>query len=112
MLVDPGDAEGLRNALASLLTDSDLCRRIGTAGHDWVSRNYTSEAMALKYRQMYDEVLGTPTIATVAPRTLDQSGTLMRGAREFHGTDSAGDKHRARCISSRGKHLHHHSGAE
>src|SRR4051812_5514508 len=51
LLVDPGDTNGLRNALARLLTDADLCSRIGTAGHEWVIRNYTSEAMALKYRQ-------------------------------------------------------------
>ena len=68
LLVDPGDADGLRNALARLLRDSDLGRRLGSAGHDWVSRNYTSEAMALKYRQMYDEVLGTLAIATVPAR--------------------------------------------
>ncbi len=29
LLVDPGDVNGLRNALARLLTDSDLCRRLG-----------------------------------------------------------------------------------
>ena len=69
------------NALARLLSDSDLCRRIGSAGHDWVSHNYTSEAMALKYRQMYDEVLGTPPSATV-PAQRWTTGTLMRGARE------------------------------
>lgn len=72
-LVDPGDANGLRDALARLLTDSDLCLRIGLAGHDWVRRNYTSEAMAMKYRQMYGEVLGVPAIATVPTRTMDNA---------------------------------------
>ena len=71
LLVDPGDADGLRNALAWLLTDPDLGRRLGAAGYAWVSRNYTSETMALKYRQMYDEVLGTAAIATVPTRALD-----------------------------------------
>ena len=80
LLVDPGDADGLRDALARLLTDSDLCRRIGSAGHDWVSRNYTSEAMALKYRQMYDEVLGTPAIATVPTPALDNRNADARRA--------------------------------
>ena len=80
LLVDPGDVDGLRNALARLLTDSDLCRRLGSAGHEWVSRNYTSEAMALKYRQMYDEVLGTPAIATIPARALDNRNVDARGA--------------------------------
>lgn len=80
LLVDPGDVDGLRNALERLLTDSDLGRRLGSAGHDWVSRNYTSEAMALKYRQMYDEVLGTSVIATVPARALPDRNVDARGA--------------------------------
>jgi glycosyltransferase involved in cell wall biosynthesis len=80
LLVDPGDANGLRDALARFLTDSDLCRRIGSAGHDWVSRNYTSEAMVLKYRQMYDDVLGTSAIAPVPARAVDDRNFDARGA--------------------------------
>jgi glycosyltransferase involved in cell wall biosynthesis len=80
LLVDPGDTDGLRDALARLLIDSDLCCRIGAAGHDWVGRNYTSEAMALKYRQMYDDVLGTPTIATVPAPALDNTNADARRA--------------------------------
>ena len=80
LLVDPGDTDGLRSALARLLADSDLRCRIGAAGHDWVSRNYTSEAMALKYRQMYDDVLGTPAIATVPAPALDNRDSHARRA--------------------------------
>jgi glycosyltransferase involved in cell wall biosynthesis len=80
LLVNPEDVNGLRNALVRLLTDSDLCRRIGAVGHDWVSRNYTSEAMALKYRQMYDEVLGAPAIATVPTQALDNRNADARHA--------------------------------
>ena len=80
LLVDPGDTDGLRSALARLLADSDLCCRLGAAGHDWVSRNYTSEAMALKYRQMYDDVLGTSAIATVGPRVLENEKSDARSA--------------------------------
>jgi glycosyltransferase involved in cell wall biosynthesis len=80
LLVDPGDTDGLRNALARLLADSDLCSRLGAAGHDWVSRNYTSEAMALKYRQMYDDVLGTSAIATVPAPALDNRNADARRA--------------------------------
>jgi glycosyltransferase involved in cell wall biosynthesis len=80
LLVDPGDADGLRDALARLLSDSDLCQRLGAAGHDWVRRNYTSEAMAMKYRQMYGEVLGVPAIANVPTRTMDNRNADARRA--------------------------------
>jgi len=80
LLVDPGDMNGLRDALARLLTDSDFCCRLGAAGHDWVSRNYTSEAMAMKYRQMYDDVLSTPAIATVGQRVLENEKSDARSA--------------------------------
>jgi glycosyltransferase involved in cell wall biosynthesis len=63
LLVNPRNSEALRNALASLLCDPEKCRRMGEKAHDWVSRNYTSEAMALKYRQLYEEVLGSPELA-------------------------------------------------
>jgi glycosyltransferase involved in cell wall biosynthesis len=79
LLVEARDADGLRNAIARLLTDPDLCRRIGAAGHDWVSLNYTSEIMSLKYRQMYEEVLGPAAAASVPARTLDNSNADARG---------------------------------
>jgi glycosyltransferase involved in cell wall biosynthesis len=80
LLVDPGDTYGLRSAVARLLSAPDLCRRIGAAGHAWVSKHYTSEAMALKYRQMYDEVLGTPAITAVGTRALDNRKADARRA--------------------------------
>jgi hypothetical protein len=36
--------------------------------------------MAMKYRQMYDDVLGTPAIATVGPRVLDNKKSDARRA--------------------------------
>ena len=80
LLVDPGDTYGLRNAVARLLSAPDLCHRIGAAGHAWVSRHYTSEIMALKYRQMYDDVLGTSAIATIPGPTLDNRDSHARRA--------------------------------
>lgn len=71
LLVDPRDTDGLRNAIASLLADPNLCRRMGERAHDWVSANYTSDAMALKYREMYNEVLGWPKLAAMPARRLD-----------------------------------------
>ncbi|MGZ4898091.1 MAG: glycosyltransferase family 4 protein [Candidatus Angelobacter sp.] len=80
LLVEARDTDGLRKAIARLLSDPDLCRRMGAEGHDWVSRNYTSEAMALKYRQMYEEVLGRPALVAVSARVLDNSNADARRA--------------------------------
>jgi glycosyltransferase involved in cell wall biosynthesis len=76
LLVDPRDTDGLRNAIASLLADPGKCRRMGEKAHEWVSRNYTSEAMALKYRQLYEGVLGRTELATVPPQKLENHSNI------------------------------------
>ena len=88
MLVDAGDAEWF--ARVPLRACSLILNSAGdwAAGHAWVSQNYTSEAMALKYRQMYEEVLGLPALATVPARRWTIR-TLMRGARESARTSIA-----------------------
>ncbi|HZU31425.1 MAG TPA: glycosyltransferase family 4 protein [Candidatus Angelobacter sp.] len=66
LLVNPKDAGGLQDALARLLNDSDLCRHLGEQGRLSVNANYTAEAMALKYRQMYEDVLNAGKIKAAA----------------------------------------------
>jgi glycosyltransferase involved in cell wall biosynthesis len=80
LLVEARDTDGLRNALASLLSDPDRCRRLGDQAHAWVSANFTSEAMALQYRQMYEEVLAGPSQITVPARPMDHASTDARRA--------------------------------
>ena len=80
LLVDPKNSEGLRNAIASLLDDPERRQRLGVQAHAWVSRNYTSEAMALKYREMYDDVLGKPAPSAISARQMDHSNINARGA--------------------------------
>lgn len=80
LLVNPGNSEALRDAIASLLSDPDRCRRMGEKAHEWVSRNYTSEAMALKYRQLYNEILGRPELAVVPAQHQDLSDVDARRA--------------------------------
>jgi len=80
LLVAPKDSEGLRNAIASLLSDPERRRRLGDQAHTWVSQNYTSEAMALKYRDMYEEVLGKPAPSAISARQMDHSKVDARGA--------------------------------
>ena len=66
LLVNPRDAAGLKDAIARLLTDPDLCRRMGTQAQEWVRRHYTSSAMALQYRAMYEQVLGSEKPSVMA----------------------------------------------
>ena len=80
LLVNAKDSEGLRNAIASLLGDPERRRRLGDQAHAWVSQNYTSEAMALKYREMYEEVLGKPVPSAISARPMDHSNVDARGA--------------------------------
>jgi glycosyltransferase involved in cell wall biosynthesis len=80
LLVVPKDTEGLRNAVASLLNDPARRRRLGDQAHAWVSQNYTSEAMALKYREMYEEVLGKPAPSAISTQQVDHSNVNARGA--------------------------------
>ena len=65
LLVKPKDAIGLRHAIARLLSDPDLCRSMGARAQEWVGRQYTSDAMALQYRSMYEEVLGRKKLQVV-----------------------------------------------
>jgi len=80
LLVAAKDSEGLRNAIASLLSDPERRRRLGDQAHAWVSQNYTSEAMALKYREMYEEVLGKPAPSAMSAQHVDHSNVNARGA--------------------------------
>jgi glycosyltransferase involved in cell wall biosynthesis len=80
LLVAPKDPEGLRNAIASLLNDPERRRRLGDQAHAWVSQNYTSEGMAVKYREMYEEVLGKPAPSAISAQQSDHPNVTARGA--------------------------------
>lgn len=80
LLVAPKDSEGLRNAVAGLLNDPERRRRLGDQAHAWVSQHYTSEAMALKYREMYEEVLGKAAPSAISAQQVDHTNVSARGA--------------------------------
>src|SRR5262249_8400869 len=57
LLVAPRDPEGLRDAIALLLEDPHLGKSLGERARGWALQHYTSDAMAGKYLQMYEDVL-------------------------------------------------------
>jgi len=57
LLVDPGDVEGLTQALRRLLTDADLRERLGQQARAKV-QEFSVEKMVTRTAQVYREVLG------------------------------------------------------
>jgi glycosyltransferase involved in cell wall biosynthesis len=81
LLVNPRDTAGLKDAMARLLTEADLCRRVAEQAHEWVARHYTSGAMAAQYRLMYEEVLGRkPLLAATQTPAFEDSSAGARSA--------------------------------
>lgn len=57
LLVPPDDAAALAGALARLLRDPELRRRLGEAGPPRIARRYAADAMVEAYERVYEEVL-------------------------------------------------------
>jgi glycosyltransferase involved in cell wall biosynthesis len=56
-LVDPEDVNGIALAIAHLLSDPDLARRMGQANREW-AETLTWERNASQYFQAYQELTG------------------------------------------------------
>ena len=56
ILVPPADADALSEALRLLLSDPELCRRMGQAGRERVLKNFTWRRTAERMAQAYEEV--------------------------------------------------------
>lgn len=63
LLVEPGDANGLRDALARLLADQTLRGKLAEAGHAWVCQNFSAQAMSRKYLDLYRRLVDERTAA-------------------------------------------------
>jgi glycosyltransferase involved in cell wall biosynthesis len=57
LLVPPGDAHALAQALRRLLAQADLRTELATRAREHVARHFTAEAMARRVMQMYEELL-------------------------------------------------------
>ena len=53
LLVPPGDAKALAEAVYRLLTNSELARRVALAGKELVLKHYTIEPIAGRYEEIY-----------------------------------------------------------
>lgn len=64
LLVEPGDAGQLAEAVSRLFKDCDLRRRLGTAGRRTIEESYSFDARMAKVRAVYRELLtGQPHAA-------------------------------------------------
>jgi glycosyltransferase involved in cell wall biosynthesis len=58
MLVEPGDAAGLQDAILSLLANEEKRQGYASAGYDTVKTYFSSERMSSEYIDLYNELLG------------------------------------------------------
>jgi glycosyltransferase involved in cell wall biosynthesis len=58
LLVEPDDLAGLTQALARLLVDAPLRRRLSQAGRTTIETRYSFAARMDKVRAVYDDLLG------------------------------------------------------
>ena len=61
ILIPPGDIGGFAGALASLLGDGDLARRMGEKGRERVVSDFSSRTTARRLEQVYPEVSPRPS---------------------------------------------------
>jgi glycosyltransferase involved in cell wall biosynthesis len=57
LLVEPGDAAGLADAICRLLSDEPLRRQLGDAGRELVARQFTFDRMVAGNLEVYRELL-------------------------------------------------------
>jgi len=58
IMVPPGDPEALAKALARLLADDELRRRMGQRAREIAWQRFRAEAVAARYREVYYQVAG------------------------------------------------------
>jgi rhamnosyl/mannosyltransferase len=61
VVVRAGDAVGLREALARLMSDAELRARLGAAGRARVEREFTLERLRERLRAFYEEMAVVPS---------------------------------------------------
>jgi glycosyltransferase involved in cell wall biosynthesis len=57
LMVEAGDADGLEQAIRRVLDDGELADRLSRDGHAHVVREFSSDALALRYTEVYKRAL-------------------------------------------------------
>ena len=57
LLVNPGDADALAEAVSTILTDPNLSRRMGQQGQKIVKRHFSLDTMVAGNQRIYDQIL-------------------------------------------------------
>jgi glycosyltransferase involved in cell wall biosynthesis len=66
--VAPGDADALAAAIADLARHPDRRRAMGSAGAQFVEREFSRRTWAHRYLDLFDGLAGRPATGTVVPR--------------------------------------------
>ena len=69
LLVPPADPAALADAIARLMSDAALRRRMGEAGRARIEEHFTWRQTALKTEALYEEVLGLPAAGRPEPQS-------------------------------------------
>jgi glycosyltransferase involved in cell wall biosynthesis len=59
LLVSPGDARVLSQAIAGLLMNSERARELGQAGRERVLRDYAVERMVAAHEELYEQMMSS-----------------------------------------------------
>jgi glycosyltransferase involved in cell wall biosynthesis len=60
LLAPPGNADALSSALRRMLTDHELRSRLAAGARDLVRREFSAEAMASRYLELYQQMTSAP----------------------------------------------------
>jgi len=74
LTVPPGQPNRLAEAICRLLRDSDLRRRLGRAGRDWVKQHFSQEEQVRKTGDLYLQALERCAGRVESPRTSPPRG--------------------------------------
>ncbi len=76
LLVAPGDAEALGEAILGLLRDPAYARSLGEAGRRRAGSEFGYGTMVQRIEDVYREVLGRPASRNAAPKEPELNATL------------------------------------
>ena len=57
ILIPPNEPDKLKKAIIELLSDNELCQKLGKNGYDFVMKNFTWDILLPKYVKFYEDLL-------------------------------------------------------